>query len=306
MKYRLNYSEFYITNVCDLSCPDCNRFNNYAFKGHHYWDNNKEAYSNWSKIVDIGTIGIIGGEPLLNPDIFKWIDGLVNLWPKSKIIIVTNGTRLNQLSNLYDKLLKYKGKVTLEISHHNPSTWVDALKNLELFLEQDIKKEIKIDKAWNECLTEEYSVGDYRYTDCNNIQARMLPSWQFGDSSLKYQNSEFTLHESNPEEAFKICIMKNCHHFMDGKLYKCAPIAVIPKFMEQYQVTVTENQKDLIDTYAPAEYNWSFEKLDKFMDNLITKSHIPQCSLCSSNPKVKTITASTKKVKIYPSLIVKK
>ena len=302
MKYDLSYVEFYITHVCNLNCTDCNRFNNYAFKGHQRWDDVKEAYSNWSKILTIDTIGIIGGEPLLNPDLFKWIDGLKILWPNAHILIITNGTRLNYVPNLYQEILKYKGKVRLDVSHHDPSTWVDAFKNLELFLGNIIKKEIhtKINKIWNNCLNEDHSVTMFRYTDSNNIQSRLIPSWHFKDSSLKYVNSEFSLHESDPKEAFKNCIMQGCQHMMDGKLYKCAPIGVIPKFMEQYHVTLTTNQKDLIDNYAPAEFNWSDEKLDKFMDNLISKTHIPQCALCSSNPEPKLITADTKKPKIYP------
>ena len=29
--------EFYITNVCNIACPQCNRFNNWNFKGHQIW-----------------------------------------------------------------------------------------------------------------------------------------------------------------------------------------------------------------------------------------------------------------------------
>lgn len=299
-KHHLSYVEFYITNVCDLNCTDCNRFNNYAFKGHRFWDDVKEKYNNWSTMLSIGTIGIIGGEPLLNPDLFKWIDGIVKLWPESSIIIVTNGTRLNHTPNLYKEILKYKGKVKLEVSHHNSETWDNAFKNLELFLEKDAKKEVQHNKVWSECLTEEHTHDIYRYTDFNNIQARLIPSWHFKDSSLKYENFEFSLYESNPEEAFNNCIMQTCHHMMDGKLYKCAPIGVLPDFMEQYKVTLTENQKKIIESYAPAESDWSNEKLDVFMENLITKTHIPQCSLCSANPKQKIINSTNKKIKIYP------
>ena len=38
MTHRLNYAEFYITNVCNLNCTECNRFNNYHFSGHQRWD----------------------------------------------------------------------------------------------------------------------------------------------------------------------------------------------------------------------------------------------------------------------------
>ena len=46
---RLNYMEFYITNVCNLTCTGCNRFNNYKFKGFQRWADYKEEYTQWSK-----------------------------------------------------------------------------------------------------------------------------------------------------------------------------------------------------------------------------------------------------------------
>ena len=38
---RLDYCEFYITNVCNLSCNGCNRFNNYKFRGFQRWEDSK-------------------------------------------------------------------------------------------------------------------------------------------------------------------------------------------------------------------------------------------------------------------------
>jgi hypothetical protein len=84
--------EFYITNVCNLSCRGCNRFNDLNFKGHQYWDDHAEEYEAWSKRLDLPRITIIGGEPTLNPDLEKWCANLRRLWPNAVIMIQTNGT----------------------------------------------------------------------------------------------------------------------------------------------------------------------------------------------------------------------
>ena len=84
--------EFYITNVCNLSCRGCNRFNDQKFKGHQYWDDYAEEYEAWSKRLNIPRITIIGGEPTLNPDLEKWAINLRRLWPDAVIMIQTNGT----------------------------------------------------------------------------------------------------------------------------------------------------------------------------------------------------------------------
>ena len=65
--------EFYITNICNLTCEDCNRFNNHDFKGWQAWDDFKETYQQWSQYVELDQVVILGGEPLLNPTFIDWI-----------------------------------------------------------------------------------------------------------------------------------------------------------------------------------------------------------------------------------------
>jgi hypothetical protein len=84
--------EFYITNVCNLSCRGCNRFNNYNFKGHQLWADHATAYEAWAKRLDLPRITIIGGEPTLNPDLELWAMNLRRLWPDAVIMVQTNGT----------------------------------------------------------------------------------------------------------------------------------------------------------------------------------------------------------------------
>ena len=84
--------EFYITNVCNLSCRGCNRFNDLNFKGHQRWTDHADAYEAWSKRLDLPRITIIGGEPTLNPDLELWVSNLRRLWPNAVIMVQTNGT----------------------------------------------------------------------------------------------------------------------------------------------------------------------------------------------------------------------
>ena len=110
--------EFYITNVCNLTCRGCNRFNDLNFKGHQYWDDHAEEYEAWSKRLDLPRITIIGGEPTLNPDLEKWCANLRRLWPNAVIMIQTNGTyqRPEHLT-FWDKYA-----VGFGLSLHDPAT----------------------------------------------------------------------------------------------------------------------------------------------------------------------------------------
>ena len=129
--------EFYITNVCNLTCTNCNRYNNYNFKGWQNWNDFKDIYAEWAKKITIEQIVILGGEPLLNPTICEWISGLKNLWPRGNIQIVTNGTHLNLVPNLYDTLRKSYSWV--QVSIHNTIDLEKHILNIKQFLKEPIR-----------------------------------------------------------------------------------------------------------------------------------------------------------------------
>jgi organic radical activating enzyme len=80
--------EFYITNVCNLNCVNCNRFNNHDFSGYQKWSDYKEIYAQWSRHIRLQRVTILGGEPLLNPTILDWIDGINEL--ENQLVIYPN------------------------------------------------------------------------------------------------------------------------------------------------------------------------------------------------------------------------
>ena len=77
-KINLRYAEFYVTNVCNLACDNCNRFNNMDFKGKYDFD--VEQYREWAEKLDIHRIAILGGEPTYHPNLGSWIEGISKLY----------------------------------------------------------------------------------------------------------------------------------------------------------------------------------------------------------------------------------
>ena len=93
-KYIFDRLEFYITNVCNLTCSGCNRYNNYKFSGFWPWAEAEPVLRKWAKYIDVKHPVILGGEPLLHPDIVKWINGLREIFPNySGVQVQSNGTR---------------------------------------------------------------------------------------------------------------------------------------------------------------------------------------------------------------------
>jgi hypothetical protein len=310
--YHLEYSDFYITNVCNLNCTNCNHFNNFNFKGHFLWEDYKEQYTNWSKILKIDRIGILGGEPMNNPNMMNWIHGLAELWPKSKILIVTNGTQLKRWPNLYNDILRYNGRIELDINCHTPKDWFNMLSDAQNFLTYPIRKQkgnnpnSLVDWSEEEQLTNK-TVGPSRFTDTNNISVNIMPAWSFMNSTINYdkKTGKMSVYDSNPEQAFAVCDFKHCNHFIKGKLHKCAPVGILPDFIEQFKdnIELTDSQKKLIYSYEPASYDWSKEKLDPFIDNIVVKRPIAQCNLCPQNKDNKPISAYGKKLIPIPVAI---
>lgn len=267
-KLNIPYAEFYITNVCNLACPGCNRFNNYNFTGYQRWNDYAEQYARWSEQVDIGSIGILGGEPLLNPTIMQWITGVNQLWPAKTIRIITNGFQLNKVSGLYDLVKKYKN-IQLWVGIHNKQHKKEIFDILQNFLSGKLTFEFNQDNPYMEYIW---------VTDADGVKIKVEYNWWFHQGSIKTDDNIQTLHTSDPEKAHAMCHMKTCHHFVRGKLYKCGVVALLPEFDNQHVLTLSPEDRSLMESYQPLTLDTSLEQKIEFIKNL--PNAIDQCRFC--------------------------
>lgn len=339
--YNLPYVEFYITNVCNLNCKNCNRFNNFSFSGHQRWEDYAATYAQWSKILSVPKIGIIGGEPLLNPTFLDWLQGISILWPDSLIVIYTNGTQLLKRPELYDQLIKFKDQLRIDISFHNENFKPEVLDFLNEWLKGPIVRSYKktdyadhnwqiswnaiADSSWPDCSTPEdfvklpASIQDECRTvhqlslehwqkefysvdllDSNGLHVNVNPAYQFHESSIIHdiKSNSLKLHNSDPEKAIEVCYSKRCPHFIEGKLYKCGPVGLLPEFVKQFDVQLSAEQKNLLQSYKPAILDWKDDQLLTFINELKEEKAIPQCTFCTERVETEKISAGTKKIKI--------
>lgn len=140
MQYSSRRTVFNITNLCNFNCPNCYSFNNYLFDGHREWAPYAELYAKWSTIFNIGEWKITGGEPMLNPNWYEWVEGVHLLWPNNRGEIFTNGSLLTNkknsknLDNLYNLMKNSKEKLELVIGLHDLSRYDDVIKFVIEFL----------------------------------------------------------------------------------------------------------------------------------------------------------------------------
>ena len=264
--------EFYINHTCNLTCNNCNRFNNHHFVGWQNFNDYKIELEQWATYVDIDQIVIMGGEPLLNPSLLDWIDGLNSLWNKS-VQILSNGTRLDKTKKLYDKLNNGTGN-WLGISWHNRLYKDLLLEQIYSFMQHPIKLPANLDN--------DLKTGDQlEFIDTNGVKIVVWVQDEFGPAAIKRNNQgNLTLHNNDPEEVHPTCgfVQNKCYHMIEAKLYKCGPVALMPEFDKQHQLDISNDDRKLLNSYTPLsvkDFEYNGDEFLKNIDNVI-----PQCKFC--------------------------
>jgi organic radical activating enzyme len=305
MKEQLNYAEINITNVCNYSCAHCQSLNNYAFKGHQQWNAYKNEYQKLSEQLDIAQIQIIGGEPTLNPDFDKWVKGISKLWPNSKLQIATNGSKLDKITNeIYQVLLMHKG--TLWITCHDIVLYDSFLDFSKTFLNDIVSDTYSNDdwktdyeKSKTDPLVKLKTVSR-KLIDKNGVEVILDWSQSFVPSVVELVDQQLTMkYDSDPIQAHNICYFKTCHQINKGKLYKCPLVSVLPDFLNQFNVVMSDSDSKIAHSYNPASSTDT--NFVEFVNNI--NNPIPQCKFCPSNYANKhKFIGTEKKIKIIPVL----
>ena len=287
--------EFYITNVCNLTCQDCNRFNNHNFTGWQQWSDYRDKYELWGKHVRLQRVTILGGEPLLNPSLLDWVDGINRIW-KKPVQILTNGTRLNQVKDLYERISKFKDPKYswagnwVGVSLHNENDRARCFEEIKKFLKGNITYYSKKDGVQHT-----YG-GDHAFIDNNGMRVCVWEYDSFYTAAIQRNiNGNFALFNNDPLQAHSQCgfVKYKCYHFIRGKLYKCGPVALFPEFDQQHRLDISEEDRKLINSY-PALVPEEFEQRGRnFLGHI--DDPIPQCKFCPVNYENKKIYAVAKR-----------
>ncbi len=180
------YFEFHLADHCNLNCFACEHYSGLV---------EKEVFPDFSRfeqdfrklrtfITDIGTIRLLGGEPLLNPEINRYLRLSRELYPRAQIWVVTNGLLLRKMpDSFYTCLKEISGMIW--ISFYPPME--KQMADLKQFLDE---KEIS------------YEVSDLM-TDFRVCQ-QLEP------------NDDFST-----QEKFISCYQKSCHNLYEGKIAAC-------------------------------------------------------------------------------------
>ena len=97
----LPYLEFHVADHCNLNCKYCTHYSPLVqepvFTDYNEFEKGIRQLKNY--IYDIGVIRILGGEPLLNSELSRFIRLVRSLYPASIIDVVTNGLLVEKISD---------------------------------------------------------------------------------------------------------------------------------------------------------------------------------------------------------------
>jgi len=279
--------EFYITNVCNLTCSGCNRYNNYKFAGHWTWAEAEPILTQWAERIEIRHPVILGGEPLLNADIVSWINGIRRLWPRlSGVQIQSNGTRLDLVPGLYEALEPDQGN-WIGISLHSAEHQEPLFERIQNFL----KPPIKITQDPNDRIGSRW-----QFIDAHQRKVHVWANDTFVNSNIiELANGRYGLYNSDPDLAHENCTFRRFknYHMIRGRIYKCGPVALMPEFDQQYQFDISAQDRELLHSHRGLGVDEFDTRGQEFLDNI--DNVIPQCKFCPENYEYKPITFSTLK-----------
>lgn len=260
MKLTLPFLETMATQECNLSCDGCTNYSDIDHTGYVAWTDMKAQLINWLTVLDIPDFGIIGGDPLINPEIRSWLTGIRELMPDSQIRFSTNGLLLPRNLDIVD-LAHDIGNVVFKITLHRETN------KLNEAVEHIFKR-----FDWEPVV--EYGINRWRTT--NNLRLQINRPTEFVKT---YQGvyANMMPYNNTPSDAFEICCQQTCPLLHNNKIYKCSTQGLLKETLARFDNPNLEQwQPYLVDGISRDET----ERIQKFVDNF-GKSH-GICQMCPS------------------------
>lgn len=248
-----------ITQVCNLSCLGCTNYSDLKHSGYVSWEQGHAWLSSWLTRVDIPDFGIIGGEPLINPECQNWLTGVRKLMPQSQIRFTTNGLLLGQNLNLLD-LMYELGNVSFKITVHTNNEKLEELIRY-------------IHNRFNWRPVNEFGID--RWISDNNFRFHVKRPSTFIKT---YRNDYANMlpWNSDPVDAFANCCQQTCPLLYQGKIYKCSTSGLLKDTVNKVALDLRSQWDQYI--VSGLDISCSEAELSGFIDNF-GHPHL-QCGQC--------------------------
>ena len=158
----IEYLEHHLVDHCNCNCAGCSHFSPLADPWFENLEDFKRDFKKLSEMTEVQLIRLMGGEPLLHPQVGDFLKITRELFPKSQIQLVTNGLLLkkrkleNALSeeerkDNYNRFLNpdFLSFEKNDINHNEPSKHTKLTKIISIENYFETKKDEKEEKDNN-------------------------------------------------------------------------------------------------------------------------------------------------------------
>ena len=221
--------EIEIVDHCNLNCKSCDHFSPLAkkkFLSEEIFNNDMKRMSELFDNIKI--FNLIGGEPLLHPNINYFIETSRFYFPNTDIRIFTNAILLNKMPKEFWECCS-KNNITIEYTY--------------------IPLHIDREKYLNLC--KEYNVKIIR------------PDWVVNKKDLHKDQWRFPLNDKKDQDInhnWKLCYKTNCTSLKNGNIFSCSYAANISHFNNFFNKCLKITEHDYINIY-----NHTAEEIDDFL-----------------------------------------
>ncbi|MEE1516543.1 MAG: radical SAM protein [Lachnospiraceae bacterium] len=196
-KPRLKQFDVNLVDHCNMKCKGCLRFSNLVDEPVYAdydvmikdWERMKELF--WG----VQRIKLMGGEPMLSPDLCKYIVEARRIFPDADIMVTTNAILINDKCTELFKVMN-ENHVYFDISLYEP-------------MEKHISRVEDILKANGVWYVVNHTKGDFSKIIC--------------DKPLY-----------DKDEAYRTCFASHCHHLREGRISVCSRPQYIHILNERY------------------------------------------------------------------------
>ncbi|KAA5541540.1 radical SAM protein [Roseiconus nitratireducens] len=244
--------EYHLAHGCNLSCQQCSHYSNHHLAGAMPTVEQADTdHSKWSHRLKPRRFALLGGEPLLNPNVIQHIQLARQHWAGSKLMLVTNGFFLHRYPELPAVLLETDCR--LEVSQHGThDEYVKRFREVEQFVWR-----------WRE--------------QHPGIQIKIRKSHRGWMRQYNIQNGKPVPFDSKPAAAYRVCMQRTCTQLFRSMLFKCPALAYFSQLESKLKLHDLP-QWQLFRDYQACPPAASSDEVRQFLQ---TKS-IPQCGLCPS------------------------
>lgn len=223
--------EVALAEHCNLRCAGCDHFSPVAEPELADLNEFSRDFARLSQLFSGRTqeIHLLGGEPLLHPDIAQLLAAARSCFPEAVIDVTTNGVLLGKMDEVFWEACREHGIVL-----------------------RPTKYPIGLDYDALEALAEEHGV-EYRYFGNTRDTLKTLSKYPLDVAGMQ-----------EPRRSFMLCYRANkCIYLQHGRLYTCTVAPTAHHLSRRFGLDMAECPEDSIDIYAAQSAGEILEFLSK-------------------------------------------